>query len=77
MDILICNTVCVLKEFKKKIIPKFYVLLKKVLKVNLMTVGVHKAGPDKFRYARCSKWQQSLQNAGSAVVDCEWFPSNK
>ena len=36
-----------LKEFKKKFIPKFYVLLKNVLKVNLMTVGVHKVGPDK------------------------------
>ena len=35
-----------LKEFKKKIIPKFYVLLKRVLKVNVMTVGAHKAGPD-------------------------------
>ena len=33
---------------KKKIIPRFYVLLKKVLKVNVMTVGVHKAGPDKL-----------------------------
>ena len=45
MDILIRSTVCMLKEIKKKIIPKFYVLLKRVLKVNVMTVGVHKAGP--------------------------------
>ena len=37
-----------LKEFKKKIIPKFYVLLKRVLKVNVMTVGAHKAGPYKL-----------------------------
>ena len=35
-----------LMKFKKKIIPKFYVLLKKVLKINVMSVGVHKAGPD-------------------------------
>ena len=35
-----------LKEIKKKFIPKFYVHLKKFSKVNVMTVGVHKAGPD-------------------------------
>ena len=46
MVILISNIVCMLKEIKKKIIPRFYVLLKKVLKVNVITVGVHKAGPD-------------------------------
>ena len=34
------------KGNKKKFIPKFYVLLKRVLKINVMTVGVHKAGPD-------------------------------
>ena len=33
-------------NFLKIFIPKFYVYLKKVLKVNVMTVGVHKAGPD-------------------------------
>ena len=45
MDILIRSIVCMLKE-KEKFIPKFYVYLKKFSKVNLMTVGVHKAGPD-------------------------------
>ena len=37
------------KGNKKKFIPKFYVYLKKFSKVNVMTVGVHKAGPDSHR----------------------------
>ena len=36
-----------LKEFKKKLFRNFTFYLKKVLTVNVMTVGAHKAGPNK------------------------------
>ena len=41
-----------LVEFKKKNNSEILCLIKKVLKVNVMTVGVHKAGPDRGCRAR-------------------------